>query len=62
VDWGLLAWVIVGAVAYSFFASVIVQWTAGRSPAFSIGLAVLIVVVLATVAFFILRHAAAALP
>jgi hypothetical protein len=62
VDWGLLAWMAFGAVAFGVCASVLVQWTSGRSAAFSIGVALFIVLALAAIGLMILRNAAAAIP
>jgi hypothetical protein len=59
---GLLAWMAVGAVAFSLCASVLVHWTSGRSAAFSIGLALFIVLALAAVGLIILRNAAGQIP
>jgi hypothetical protein len=54
-----LAIMVVAAIAFGVAASMLVQWTSGRSAVAAIGIAVLVVLVLATAAVILVRIAAA---
>jgi hypothetical protein len=61
VAWRWWVGTVVGAVAFGFAASAVVQWASGRSPFFSMGLAVVIALVLAGVGLLLLRLAIASI-